>query len=137
MEQSENNDPKKKRKRKQSAEDGGSEKEHKKNWRETYATRKELRQILSDNVFLRQNVITGRPEFRVPMQDEFDAAKRMYYPSGSSPLDEWRSLDTWQTVNDRLVNSLLMVISKLKETSDHAIWKVIGSDFVPLFNPLT
>ena len=65
MEQSENNDPKKKRKKKQSAEHGGS-KEHKKNWRETYATKKEIRQMLSDNVFLRYNVILGRAEFRVP-----------------------------------------------------------------------
>ena len=137
MEQSENNDPKKKRKRKQSAEDGGSEKEHKKNWRETYATRKELRQILSDNVFLRQNVITGRPEFRVPMQDEFDAAKRMYYPSGSSPLDEWRSATRWYAVCDRFVNSLIQLISEWKDVRERDLWGVIGSDFVPLYNPFT
>ena len=68
---------------------------HKKPWQEVYATMKELRQMLCDNVFLRYNVITGRPEFRVPMKDEFDAASRIYYPSGKSPLDEWRSATRW------------------------------------------
>ena len=67
MDYKESNSPKK-QKKKQSADDCGS-KEHKKNWRETYATRKELRQMLSDNVFLRYNVILGRAEFRVPIQD--------------------------------------------------------------------
>ena len=127
-----------KKKKKKSAADGdGGEKEHKKNWRETYATRKELRQILSDNVFLRQNVITGRPEFRVPMQDEFDAAKRMYYPSGSSPLDEWRSATRWYAVSDRFVNSLIQLISEWKDVRERDLWGVIGSDFVPLYNPFT
>lgn len=129
----------KKKRKKKSADDGDSsgQKEHKPNWRETYATRKELRQILSDNVFLRQNVITGRPEFRVPMQDEFDAAKRMYYPSGSSPLDEWRSATRWYAVSDRFVNSLIQLISEWKDVRERDLWGVIGSDFVPLYNPFT
>ena len=135
---------KKKRKKKAVSEgerdgcgNGGKPKEHKPNWRETYATRKELRQMLSDNVFLRQNVITGRPEFRVPMQDEFDAAKRMYYPSGSSPLDEWRSATRWYAVSDRFVNSLIQLISEWKDVRERDLWGVIGSDFVPLYNPFT
>ena len=68
-----------------------NKKAHKKNWRETQATAADIRQMLTDNVLLRQNVITGRPEFRVPRNDEFDTVGRMYYPSGASPLDEWRS----------------------------------------------
>ena len=126
--------PKKERKKK---EDDGGQKEHKPNWRETYATRKELRQMLSDNVFLRYNVITGRPEFRVPLQDEFDAASRVYYPSGQSPLEEWRSATCWYAVSDRFVNSLIQLISEWKDVRERDLWGVLGSDFVPLYNPFT
>ena len=126
-----------KKKRKKAATDEGGEKEHKKNWREVYATKKEIRQMLSDNVFLRYNVILGRAEFRVPMQDEFDAVNRMYYPSGSSPLDEWRSGTRWYLVNDRFFNSLVQLLSEWKDVRERDLWGVIGSDFVPLYNPLT
>ena len=126
-----------KKKRKKAATDEGGEKEHKKNWREVYATKKEIRQMLSDNVFLRYNVILGRGEFRVPMQDEFDAASRMYYPSGSSPLDEWRSGTRWYLVNDRFFNSLVQLLSEWKDVRERDLWGVIGSDFVPLYNPFT
>ena len=108
---------------------------HKKPWQETYATMKELRQMLCDNVFLRYNVITGRPEFRVPMKDEFDAASRIYYPSGKSPLDEWRSATRWYTINDRFCDSLMQLFSEWKKIRERDLWTVIGSDFVPLYNP--
>ena len=125
-----------KKKKKPAEGEGSGEKEHKKNWRETRATYEDIQRYLSDLIHLRHNVITGQQEFRVPEMDPFSLLAQLY-PTGATPLDEWRSAETWQTVNDRLVNSLLMVISKLKETSDNAIWKVIGSDFVPLFNPFT
>ena len=48
--------PKKKRKKKA---DEGVTKKHKKNWRETQATAADIRQMLTDNVLLRQNVITA------------------------------------------------------------------------------
>jgi hypothetical protein len=41
-------------------------KEHKKNWRETYATVEEIKAFLADHIFLRHNVITGRVECRIP-----------------------------------------------------------------------
>ena len=126
--------PKKKRKKK---DDDGGQKEHKKNWREVYATKKEIRQMLSDNVFLRYNAITGRPEFRVPLQDEFDAATRIFYPSGKSPLDEWRSTTEWHTVDDRFFNSLVQLLSEWKDIRERDLWTVIGSDFVPLYNPFS
>ena len=125
----------KERKRKKKADEGG-EKEHKKNWRETLATAADIRQMLTDNVLLRQNVITGRPEFRVPRNDEFDTVGRMYYPSGASPLDEWRSATVWYPVSDRFVNTLWSVFSDFKDVRLRDIWTVINSDFVPLFNPL-
>ena len=112
------------------------QKEHKPNWKEVYATAADIRQMLSDNVMLRQNVISGRTEFRVPMKDEFDTIGRMYYPSGASPLDEWRSAVVWHPVSDRFVNSLWSVFSDFKEVRLKDISTVINSDFVPLFNPL-
>lgn len=112
------------------------EKEHKKNWRETYASKEEIGEFLNEVVLLRQNVITGRPEFRVPDGDLFDRPA-VCYPTGKSPLDEWRSATGWQQVNDRLVNSLCNMLSMQKQVRVRDMWDVINSDFVPLFNPFT
>ena len=46
---------------------------HKKNWREVYASVEDIQQFLSDRIYLRHNVITGRVEFRVPEADQFTA----------------------------------------------------------------
>ena len=126
--------PKKKRKQKAAAE-GDGEKAHKKNWREYLATVEDIQTFLANTVLLRQNAITGRPEFRVPMKDEFEALG-MIYPTGGKPLDEWRSAVVWQPVCDRLVNTLWAVLKTQKEVSRADIWSVIDSDFVPLYNPL-
>ena len=123
--------PKKNRKRK-SSDDG--EKEHKKSWQETYATPEEIQEFLNNNMLLRQNMVTGETEFRLPEQDEFKALG-MRYPTGATPLDEWRSTTVWQTVTDRVVNSLWNMLSVQKNTRDKDIWRVIKSDFVQLFNP--
>ena len=125
--------PKKKRKKKAAAEGEGS-KEHKPNWRETHASKKDITAFLNGIILLRHNVITDKAEFRVPDKDEFDSLG-MTYPTGATPLDEWRSCTGWQTVNDRLVNSLCNMLSMQKEVRVKDIWDVIGSDFVPLFNP--
>ena len=110
------------------------EKEHKKNWRETHASLEDIQEFLNDNILLRHNVIMGDAEFRVPEKDEFEALG-MVYPTGASPLDEWRSTTEWHRVDDRLVNSLCNMLSKQKEVSASNIWQVIGSDFVPLYHP--
>ena len=61
---------KKKRKKKAVTEgDGGSEKEHKVSWQEKNATPAEIKQFLSDRIYLRHNVITGRVECRLPATD--------------------------------------------------------------------
>ena len=62
--------PKKKRK-KVAAEDGGA-KEHKKNWREVYATVEDIKGFLGGRLYLRHNVITGRVECRLPSNYETD-----------------------------------------------------------------
>ena len=125
-----------KRKKEAEASEQAEAKEHKKNWRETRASAEDIQNFLCDNILLRHNVISGEAEFRVPMKDEFDALGWIY-PTGANPLDEWRSAVKWQNVNDRLVNSLWNMLSMQKDVSDREIWRVIRSDFVPLYNPFT
>ena len=112
----------------------GGEKEHKPNWRETHASKQDIATFLNGVILLRHNVITDKAEFRVPDSDEFEALG-MTYPTGKTPLDEWRGCKEWQTVNDRLVNSLCNMLAMKKEVRGRDIWDVIGSDFVPLYNP--
>ena len=112
----------------------GDGKEHKKNWRETHATPEDIQRFLCDNVVLRHNVITGEQEFRVPERDEF-AALGIMYPTGTTPLDEWRSACEWHRVDDRFVTSLYNMIYLAKEVREQDIWRVLKSDFVQLYNP--
>ena len=126
--------PKKKRKKNAASEENGGEKAHKKNWRETYASPEDIQRFLVENVLLRHNEITGEPEFRVPERDEF-AALGMRYPTGAVPLDEWRSATRWYGVSDRFVTTLYNMQSVGKDVSEQNIWRVIKSDFVPLYNP--
>ena len=126
-----NKDNKKKRKK---TEEGGEEKVHKQNWRETHASTEDIQKFLSEHVLLRHNTVTGQPEFRVPERDEFDSLG-MKYITGATPLDEWRSATDWQTVNDRLVNSMQNLLSFAKEVRDKDFWRVINSDYVALYDP--
>ena len=128
--------PKKQRKKKAAAGEDGGGKEHKPNWREYMATVEDIQTFLAGTVLLRHNAITGRPEFRVPMQDELETLG-MTYPTGARPLDEWRSASEWQPVCDRLVNTLWQMLKTRKEVSRMDIWSVIESDFVPLYNPFS
>ena len=110
-------------------------KEHKQNWREVRASEEDIQKFLMGTLYLRHNVITGKDEFRVPEISEY-AAMGIKYPTGKTPLDEWRSPDPWFEVKDRLVNSLCSMLSKQKDVNAKKIWQVIDSDFVPLYNPL-
>ena len=112
----------------------GGEKTHKQNWRETHASTEDIQKFLSEHVLLRHNTVTGQPEFRVPAKDEFDS-HGMKYITGATPLDEWRSATDWQTVNDRLVNTMQNLLSFVKEVRDKDFWRVINSDYVALFDP--
>ena len=111
------------------------ETQHKKNWREVRASEEDIQKFLMGTLYLRHNVITGKDEFRVPEISEY-AAMGIKYPTGKTPLDEWRSPDQWFEVKDRLVNSLCSMLSKQKDVNAKKIWQVIDSDFVPLYNPL-
>ena len=93
-----------------------SEKEHKKNWRELYATVEDIKEFLGGRLFLRYNVITGRVECKLPSNYETDGTD-------------------WQPVSDRIVNSLWAELSKEKSTRAQDIYRVIESDFAPDYHP--
>ena len=76
--------PKKKVKKAATKVDGGEEKEHKLNWRETYATVEEIKQFLSGHIYLRQNVVTGRTECRILESDLFAE-----WTAEGLPTDRW------------------------------------------------
>ncbi len=111
--------PKKKRKKK-AAEDG-EPKEHRKSWREDYATVEDIKTFLGGRLYLRHNVVTGRVECRVPEADTFSGSRL--------------AAADWQPVNDRIVNSLWAELSKEKLTRAQDIYRVIESDFVPAYHP--
>ncbi|MBO7047140.1 MAG: hypothetical protein J6W38_12480, partial [Prevotella sp.] len=87
-----------------------------KNWKEYTASVEEIKAFLSDHVFLRHNVITGRVECRLPS-------------------DYGRDGTDWQPVTDRIVNSLWAELSKEKTVRVQDVYRVIESDFVPEFHP--
>ena len=110
----------KRKKKKPAAGDGGG-KEHKPNWREVYASVEDIQAFLSDNIFLRHNVITGRVECRIPSADPFSGLE-------NNPTD-------WQPISDRIVNSLWARLSRDKPVRIQDIYHVLESDFVPDFHP--
>ena len=112
-----------KKRRKKKADEG--EKAHKKNWREEYASVEDIKTFLGGRLYLRHNVVTGRVECRVPERDWFAA--------GQESREQIR--DSWQPVNDRIVNSLWAELSKEKLTRAQDIYRVIESDFVPEYHP--
>ena len=81
-----------KKKKKAAAEGDGEPKEHKKNWREVYATVEDIKGFLGGRLYLRHNVITGRVECRLPSNYETDGTD-------------------WQPISDRVVNSLWAELS--------------------------
>ena len=106
--------PKKKRK-KVAAEDGGA-KEHKKNWREVYASVGDIKAFLGGRLYLRHNVITGRVECRLPSNYETDGTD-------------------WQPISDRVVNSLWAELSQVKPVRAQDMYRVMESDFAPDYHP--
>lgn len=95
-------------------------KERKPNWKEVYAKVEDIKAFLSDRLFLRHNVITGRVEYREPC----DLPTRLGGVIGE-----------WQPVSDRLVNSLWVEMSKQKPVRVQDIFRVIESDFVADYHP--
>ena len=117
--------PKKKRTKEAANEENDGEKEHKPNWRETYATKAEIKQMLADHVYLRYNTVKHREEYRLPACDPFVM---------NSELAQFVHAE-WQPVNDRLKNSLKNALDAVKETRRTDFQKVLESGFVPSYHP--
>ena len=115
-----------KNKKDSAATEKSGEKEHKKNWREVYATVEDIKTFLSDHIYLRHNVITGRIECRVPTKDLWEL--------GTDPF-EAAQVDKWQPISDRIVNSLWTAMSRDKPVRAQDLFRVIESDFVPDSHP--
>ena len=97
---------------------------HKKNWREYRATVADIEHFLSDHIGLRNNVVTGRTECRIPECDVFDD-----WIADGLPTNQWLP------ISDRIVNTLWRAISKTKEVNARNIYQVIESDFSPDYHP--
>ena len=102
------------KKKKKAATD--EEKEHKKNWREVYATVGDIKAFLGGRLYLRHNVITGRVECRLPSNYETDGTD-------------------WQPISDRVVNSLWAELSQVKPVRAQDMYRVMESDFVEEYHP--
>ena len=108
--------PKKKRKKSAAEGDGTQEKEHKKNWREVYASVGDIKAFLGGRLYLRHNVITRRVECRLPSNYETDGTD-------------------WQPISDRVVNSLWAELSQVKPVRAQDMYRVMESDFVEEYHP--
>ena len=79
------------------------------------ATVEEIKSFLDGHISLRFNEITSRVEYEIPA-DNTDA--RRFIP-----------------VNDRIVNSLWSQMSTITRVNIQDMYRVIESDYVPVFNP--
>ena len=79
------------------------------------ATVEEIKSFLDGHIFLRFNEITSRVEYEIPA-DNTDAHR--FIP-----------------VNDRIVNSLWSQMSTITRVNIQDMYRVIESDYVPVFNP--
>ena len=81
------------------------------------ATVEEIKSFLDGHVSLRFNEITARVEYESPTDN----------------TDEHR----FMPVNDRVVNSLWSQMSAITRVNIQDMYRVIESDYVPMFNPFT
>ena len=105
--------------------EGGEAKQHKKNWQEVYATVEEIKEFLSNHVYLRFNTVKHQVEARLPSEDAF---------SRNSELAQFVT-DDWQPMGDRLFKTLLTTLQTVKPTRERDLEAVMGSGFVPQFHP--
>ena len=115
-------EPKTKKAHKRPTEKGDAQ--HKKNWREEYASVTDIETFLSDRIMLRYNVVTRRVEYRLVERSVWDAKHGQVHGSRQ-----------WENISDRIVNSLWTELSATKPVRAPDICRVIESDFVPEYDP--
>ena len=95
-----------------------------------FASVEEIRAFLSEHIQLRHNVITGRVESLTPDPSIPSKARPpVAFPKGEG------SINKWQHITDRVVNSLWSEMSKTGRVNVQDIYRVIESDFVEEFHP--
>ena len=109
------------------------QKEHKKSWRETYATPEEIRTMLDSRVLLRYNVVRGRTEIhwlsQGPVIGENEQGLLTIFGGDGGVTDGY------QNITDRDVNSLWRVLCQEKPVIKQHLLNVIESDYVPKYMP--
>ena len=119
--------------RKKAPAEGEEVKEHKKNWREVYATVEEIKEFLRGEVMLRYNVITRRVECHLLNRspwDSFDGTPESAMQLLMAIQEQQQSTDKdppmlWRPITDRIVNSLWVEMSKKKPVRLQDIYHVI------------
>ena len=79
------------------------------------ATVEEIKSFLDGHIFLRFNEITSRVEYEIPADNT--------------------DIHRFIPVNDRIVNSLWSQMSTITRVNIQDMYRVIESDYVPVFNP--
>ena len=105
------------RMKKETSKEKTEPKEHRKNWRETYATPEEIETFLNDHIYLRRNVVTMRTEWREPSGYESDGT------------------EDWQPMSDWKLNSLWKEMMKEKPVIFDHMRKIIESDSFTDYHP--
>ena len=105
-------------------------KERKPNWKEYTATVEDIQNFLMDRLLLRNNVVSGRVEYKLPTPDPFQEKGSFDSPSLGEGMG-------WAALTDVMVNTLWTELSAQKKVRAEDIWRVIRSKFVPDFNPFT
>ncbi len=107
--------------------------EHKKPWREEYATPEEIKAMLGNRVSLRYNEVRGRTEIHWLSQGltigENEQGLLTIFGGDSGVTDGYRNLD------DRDVNTLWTVLCQEKPVIKQHLLNVIESDYVPAYHP--
>ena len=119
--------------KKRQQEDDAPQKEHKKPWREEYATPEEIKAMLGNRVSLRYNEVRGRTEIHWLSQGlmigENEQGLLTIFGGDSGVTDGYRNLD------DRDVNTLWTVLCQEKPVVKQHLLNVIESDYVPAYHP--
>ena len=137
-----------KRKKEAEASEQAEAKEHKKNWREVYATVEDIKDFLSGQLLLRYNMITRRVECHLLNRSPWDSydgspesAMQLMMEMAEdqtpsdSPCSGGENPILWRPINDRIVNSLWAELSKQKQVRIQDIYHVLESDFVTEYHP--
>ena len=122
-----------KTKTKKRQQEGEGAKEHKKPWREAYATPEEIKAMLDARVSLRYNEVRGRTEIHWLSQGlmigEDEQGLLTIFGGDGGVTDGYQNLD------DRDINTLWTELCREKPVIKQHLLNVIESDHVPVYHP--